>query len=132
MTVALPPILGVWMRLRSPEDLAAALRHQRDLAEQGRPHGPTTPRQLAEMVGKSRQFIYLLLGDKRQTCKPETAAAIELALGERPGALFAPHATHGPRPERAEPGGFEYRPARKTPRRGGRDGGHGPESPDPR
>lgn len=50
-------------------------------------------RELAKAAGVSRATIGHLRSGARTSCKPETAAAIEEALGAPPGLLFDPIAS---------------------------------------
>lgn len=52
---------------------------------------------LAARVGRSRQFISMLLRGDKRSCSPETAVLIEHALNVKPGTLFVPRAVRPPR-----------------------------------
>lgn len=65
-------------KLRSHTDLIAQMRF-RDI---------TTGYGLARAAGLKPGVVNHLVFGRRTTCSPETASAIERALGLRPGALF--------------------------------------------
>lgn len=70
------------MRLISAEALAGYMKF-RDV----------TVRELADLIGnpRARSIIGHLRSGERNTCKPETARAIEKALNAPPGSLFVAH-----------------------------------------
>lgn len=70
---------GAWMRLQSPETLAALMR-QRDIGL-GR---------LARYVGCSKGFMSHLTSGRRSTCAPVTATRIAEALDVPLEILFVP------------------------------------------
>lgn len=63
----LPP--GVYMQLSSPEALRAWMLHK------GYSYAD-----LGQMVGVSKQFIHKLATGQKRTCRPGTAARIEMVL----------------------------------------------------
>lgn len=63
----LPP--GVYMQLSSPEALRAWMLHK------GYSYAD-----LGQMVGVSKQFIHKLATGQKNTCRPGTAARIEMVL----------------------------------------------------
>jgi DNA-binding Xre family transcriptional regulator len=71
-----------WVRLISADALAQYMEH-RDF----------TVRKLAAKVGVSSALVGHLRSGRRNTCKPETAKAIEKALSAPPGSLFVPQVT---------------------------------------
>jgi hypothetical protein len=68
------------VRLISAEALAGYMKFRGDMSV----------RELAQLIGnpKARATIGHLRSGKRNTCKPETAHAIEKALNAPPGSLF--------------------------------------------
>ena len=72
-----------WVKLISAEALVQYLAH-RDF----------TVRSLARRVGCSPALIGHLRSGKRNTCRPETARAIERALNAPPGSLFVAQVSH--------------------------------------
>lgn len=70
---------GRWMRLRSPQ-LLAAYMDANDFSQA----------RLARYAGCSRQFIHLLLKGERTTCTKEIGTRIEEALRVLPDTLFVP------------------------------------------
>lgn len=55
--------------------------------------GLRTVRELATAAGISHSTVGHLHSGVRSTCKPETASAIERALGAPPGLLFDPRSS---------------------------------------
>lgn len=70
---------GRWMRLRSPQ-LLAAYMDANDFSQA----------RLARYAGCSRQFVHLLLKGDRTTCTREIGTRIEEALRVLPDTLFVP------------------------------------------
>lgn len=70
---------GRWMRLRSPQ-LLAAYMDANDFSQA----------RLARYAGCSRQFVHLLLKGERTTCTKEIGTRIEEALRVLPDTLFVP------------------------------------------
>lgn len=70
---------GRWMRLRSPQ-LLAAYMDANDFSQA----------RLARYAGCSRQFVHLLLKGDRTTCTKEIGTRIEEALRVLPDTLFIP------------------------------------------
>lgn len=68
-----------WVKLISSDALVQYMQHR-----------GFKQRSLAEKVGCARSVVGHLMSGERNTCKPETARAIERALDAPKGSLFVP------------------------------------------
>lgn len=72
------------------------LKSQSELIDVMLYHGFETGYSLAKAAGLKQGAVNHLVFGRRRTCSPETAAAIESALKQKPGSLFV-RVSHGPR-----------------------------------